>query len=71
VLDLKTWLVAHLGLTGFTPRYPQLLMCPCNLDLLDGEADMHVLRTHPRIHINGIIAPNSHCIPTQQFLGTP
>jgi hypothetical protein len=60
-----------LGLTGFTPRYPQLLMCPCNLDLLDGEAHMHVLRTHPRIHINGIIAPNSHCIPTQQFLGTP
>jgi hypothetical protein len=46
-------------------------MCPCNLDLLDGEADMHMLRTHPRIHINGIIAPNSHCIPTQQFLGTP
>ena len=36
-----------------------------------GEADMHVLRTHPRIHINGIIAPNSHCITARQFLGTP
>jgi hypothetical protein len=60
-----------LGLTGFTPRYPQLLMCPCNLDLLDGEAVMHVLRTHPRIHINGIIVLNSHCIPARQFLGTP
>jgi hypothetical protein len=35
------------------------------------DGAMHVLRTHPRIHINGIIVPNSRCIPTQQFLGTP
>jgi hypothetical protein len=60
-----------LGLTGFTPRYPQLLMCLCDLDLFDGEAAMRVLRTHPWIHINGIIVRNSHCIPTRQFLGTP
>jgi hypothetical protein len=39
--------------------------------LFDGEAAMGVLRTHPRIHINGIIVPNSRCIPTRQFLGTP
>jgi hypothetical protein len=58
-------------LTGFTPRYPQLVMCPCDLDLLDGEAARHLLRTHPRIHINGIIVPNSNYIPTQYFLGTP
>jgi hypothetical protein len=49
---------------------PQLLMCLCDLDLFAGEAAMYVLRTHPRTHINGIIVPNSHCIPTQQFLGT-
>jgi hypothetical protein len=30
-----------------------------------------VLRTHPRIRINWIIVPNSRCIPTRQFLGTP
>jgi hypothetical protein len=46
-------------------------MCLCDLDLFDGEAAMRVLRTHPWIHINGIIVPNSHCIPTWQFLGTP
>jgi hypothetical protein len=46
-------------------------MCPCGLDLLDGEAGRRVLRTHPRIHVNGIIVPNSHYIPTQHFLGTP
>ena len=46
-------------------------MRPCDRDLLDGEAVMHVLRTRPRIHINGIIGPNSYYIPTQHFLGTP
>jgi hypothetical protein len=46
-------------------------MCQCGLDLLDGEAARRVLRTHPRIHINGIIVPNSHYIPTQHFLGSP
>ena len=55
----------------FTSRYPQLLMCLCDLDLFDGEAAMGMLRTHPRIRINWIIVPNSRCIPTRQFLGTP
>jgi hypothetical protein len=45
-------------------------MCLCDLDLFDGEAAMRVLRTHPWIHINGIIVRNSHCVPTRQFLGT-
>ena len=68
---MKACLVAHLGLTGFTPRHPQLLMCLCDLDLFDGEVAMRVLRAHPRIHINGIIVLKSHCIRTRQFPGTP
>jgi hypothetical protein len=46
-------------------------MCVCNVDLLGGEAVVHVLKTRPRIYINGIIILSSHFILTRQFLGTP
>ncbi len=46
-------------------------MCVCNVDLFGGEAVVHVLRTHPRIYIDGIIIPSSHYLPARQFLGTP
>ena len=70
-LDLKTRLSADLGMTEFATRCLHFLMCPRDLDPFDGEAVMHVLRTHPRIYINGILIQDSHYIRTKQFLGTP
>jgi hypothetical protein len=46
-------------------------MCVCNGDLFGGEAVVQVLKTRPRIYINGVIIPNSHYILTHQFLGSP
>ena len=60
-----------MGLTEFAPRYPRFLMCVCNVDLFGGEAVVHGLKMRPRICFNGVIIPNSHYIPTQQFLGIP
>ncbi len=63
--------MADLGLTELAPRYPRFLMCVCNVDLFGGEAVVHVLKTHPRVYINGFIIPNSHYILAHQFLGIP
>ena len=46
-------------------------MCVCNVELFGGEAVVHVLRTHPRIYINGIMISSAHFIAARQFLGTP
>ncbi len=36
------------------------VFCLYDLDLFDGAAIMHVLRTHPRVYVNGILTGNPH-----------
>lgn len=68
-VDMRTWFTADAELNEFAPRYPQFIMCLYDLDLFDGQAVMYVLKTHPRIYVNGLIIPNPHFVPTRQFLG--
>jgi hypothetical protein len=66
-VDMKSWVAAESEVNELAPRYPQFLMCLYNLNLFDGEAVMYVLKTHPRIFVNGMIIANPYYIPRRQF----
>ena len=68
-VDIKTWFAAESELNKIAPQYPHFLFCLYNLDLFDGETVMYVLKTHPRIFVNGLIITNPYYIPTRQFPG--
>jgi hypothetical protein len=68
-VDLKTWFAAESEVNDFAPRYPQFLLCLYNLELFGGETVMYVLKTHPRIFVNGMIIANPYYIPARQFPG--
>jgi hypothetical protein len=69
-VDMKTWFTAESEVSELAPRYPQFIMCLYDLDLFDGEMVMYVLKTHPRIFVNGMIITNPHYIPARQFPGS-
>lgn len=69
-VDLKTWFAAESEVNELAPRYPQFLLCLYNLDLFGGETVMYVLKTHPRIFVNGMIIANPYYIPARQFPGS-
>jgi hypothetical protein len=46
-------------------------MCLYDLDRWSGELIMSVLKTHPRIFVNGLILNNPYYVPLRQFLGSP
>jgi hypothetical protein len=59
-VDLAEWFAAEAELNTIVPDYPRLFFCLYDLDLFDGAAVMHVLRTHPRVYVNGILIGNPH-----------
>lgn len=59
-VDLAEWFAAEAELNTIVPDYPRLFSCLYDLDLFDGAAVMHVLRTHPRVYVNGILLGNPH-----------
>ena len=59
-VDLSEWFAAESELNSIAPDFPRLFFCLYDLDLFDGAAIMHVLRTHPRVYVNGILIGNPH-----------
>ncbi len=59
-VDLDEWFAAEAELNRIVPDYPRLFFCLYDLDQFDGAAVMHVLRTHPRVYVNGILIGNPH-----------
>jgi hypothetical protein len=59
-VDIKEWFAAESELNTIIPDYPHFFFCLYDLDLFDGDTVMYVLRTHPRIYVNGIIIDNLH-----------
>jgi hypothetical protein len=59
-VDIAEWFAAEAELNRIVPDYPRLFFCLYDLDLFDGAAIMHVLRTHPRVYVNGILINNPH-----------
>jgi MEDS: MEthanogen/methylotroph, DcmR Sensory domain len=59
-VDIKEWFAAESELNKILPDYPHFFFCLYDLDLFDGDTVMYVLRTHPRIYVNGIVIDNPH-----------
>jgi hypothetical protein len=59
-VDINEWFAAEAELNGIVSDYPHFFFCLYDLDLFDGDAIMYVLRTHPRVYVNGIIIGNPH-----------
>ena len=59
-VDIKEWFAAESELNKIVPEFPHFFFCLYDLDLFDGTAVMHVLRTHPRVYVNGILIGNPH-----------
>jgi hypothetical protein len=59
-VDISEWFAAESELNKIVPDYPHYFFCLYDLDLFDGSTVMHVLRTHPRVYVNGIIIGNPH-----------
>jgi hypothetical protein len=59
-VDIQEWFAAESELNEIVPDYPHYFFCLYDLDLFDGGTVMHVLRTHPRVYVNGIIIGNPH-----------
>jgi MEDS: MEthanogen/methylotroph, DcmR Sensory domain len=59
-VDIREWFAAESELNSIVPDYPHFFFCLYDLDLFDGAAVMHVLKTHPRVYVNGILIGNPH-----------
>jgi hypothetical protein len=59
-VDIKEWFAAESELNKILPDYPHFFFCLYDLDLFDGDTVMYVLRTHPRVYVNGIVIGNPH-----------
>jgi MEDS: MEthanogen/methylotroph, DcmR Sensory domain len=59
-VDIREWFAAESELNKIVPDYPHFFFCLYDLDLFDGDTVMYVLRTHPRVYVNGIIIGNPH-----------
>jgi hypothetical protein len=59
-VDIREWFAAESELNMIVPDFPHFFFCLYDLDLFDGDTVMYVLRTHPRVYVNGIIIGNPH-----------
>jgi hypothetical protein len=59
-VDIREWFAAESELNKIVPDFPHFFFCLYDLDLFDGDTVMYVLRTHPRVYVNGIIIGNPH-----------
>ena len=59
-VDIEEWFAAESELNTIAPEFPHFFFCLYDLDLFDGNAVRHVLRTHPRVYVNGILIGNPH-----------
>jgi hypothetical protein len=68
-VDIGEWFAAEAELNTIAPDYPHFFFCLYDLELFDGDTVMYVLRTHPRIYVNGILITNPHYTPADQLSG--
>jgi DcmR-like sensory protein len=59
-VEIGEWFAAESELNSIVPDYPHFFFCLYDLDLFDGGTIMHVLSTHPRVYVSGILIDNPH-----------
>ena len=69
-VDTKEWFVYEAEVNNFAPRYPQLLLCLYDLDQFDGDMVIYILKTHPRILVNGLVINNPYYLSPHDFVRT-
>jgi hypothetical protein len=68
-VDINEWFAAESELNTVVPDYPHFFFCLYDLELFDGDTVMYVLRTHPRIYVNGMVITNPHYTPADRLAG--
>ncbi|HEX6523220.1 MAG TPA: MEDS domain-containing protein [Streptosporangiaceae bacterium] len=68
--SMKMWFTYEAEINELASPRPQLIMCLYDLDQWAGELVMNVLKTHPRIFVNGLVLNNPYYVPLRQFLGS-
>jgi MEDS: MEthanogen/methylotroph, DcmR Sensory domain len=68
-VDLREWFAAESELNKIVPDHPHFFFCLYDLDQFDGDTVMYVLRTHPRVYVNGIVIDNPHYTQADQLPG--
>ncbi|MET8246942.1 MEDS domain-containing protein [Streptomyces sp. NPDC005202] len=57
-------------LNRFLPRYPQVVLCLYDLDRFSGGILLHVLKTHPKVLVGGMLVTNPYYLEPDEFLAT-
>jgi hypothetical protein len=55
-------------LNRFLPLYPQVILCLYDLELLSGEVIVDVVKTHPRLLVQGTVVENPDYLEPDEFL---
>ncbi len=55
-------------LNRFLPRYPQVVLCLYDVERFGGELVVDMLKTHPKVLLNGMLLDNPYYIEPDEFL---
>lgn len=69
-VDTKTVFAYEAEVNEFSARYPQFVLCLYDLDHFDGSLVIDVLRTHPKIILNGMFIHNPYYLPPAEVVLT-
>ncbi|MHA6793016.1 MEDS domain-containing protein [Pseudonocardia bannensis] len=58
----------EMRLNGFSRRYPAAILCLYDVSTLDGALVMDLVRTHPKVLLDGVPFNNPYYIPPEEFL---
>lgn len=70
-VDTKAVFAYEAEVNEFSARYPQVVMCLYDLDHFDGSLVIDVLRTHPKIILNGMFIHNPYYLSARDVAGPP
>jgi MEDS: MEthanogen/methylotroph, DcmR Sensory domain len=57
-------------LNRFLPRYPQVILCLYDIRRFGGELVVDMLKTHPKVVLNGILVDNPYYLEPDEFLAS-
>jgi hypothetical protein len=70
-VDTRDVFAYEAEVNSFAGRYPQFVLCLYDLDHFDGSLVIDVLRTHPKIILNGMFIYNPYYLPPAQVACAP
>jgi hypothetical protein len=57
-------------LNRFLPRHPQVILCLYDISRFGGELVVEMLKTHPKVVLNGILVDNPYYLEPDEFLAS-